>query len=291
MIWVGGRIVPDDALQISALDRTFEHGLGLFETFRTWSGRPTLLNRHLGRMRQSAELLGLSIGSVTFPDETAISELMLAEQVQGDAGLRITLSGGLSDEGGAVLWMRVFPLPPGVRKGGALITLSPREVNQSDPLTQHKALNYWLRRMAYEEAKKRGFDEVLSMSPGRYWEGSRTNVFVIKGDVLMTPSIKGPLVPGIMRGLVLEQVRDLPLIVEDEISLTRNDIARAEEVFLTNSVRGIIPVGSAHCPIEEPPDKVPYPDPYFWTWPAPGPWTQRLWSKVSDWLHSGGKAS
>ena len=43
MIWVRGQIVPDDGLSISVLDRTFEHGLGLFETLRTWNGQPTLL--------------------------------------------------------------------------------------------------------------------------------------------------------------------------------------------------------------------------------------------------------
>ena len=50
MIWVGGRIVPDDALTVSVLDRTFEHGLGLFETLRTWGGRAVLLDRHLARL-------------------------------------------------------------------------------------------------------------------------------------------------------------------------------------------------------------------------------------------------
>ena len=54
MIWVGGRIVPDDALRVSVLDRTFEHGLGLFETLRTWNGRAPLLDRHLARMTRSA---------------------------------------------------------------------------------------------------------------------------------------------------------------------------------------------------------------------------------------------
>ena len=40
MIWFRGEVVPDEALRISVLDRTFEHGLGLFETFRTWNGHP-----------------------------------------------------------------------------------------------------------------------------------------------------------------------------------------------------------------------------------------------------------
>ena len=52
MIWVEGRIVADDALRISVLDRTFEHGLGLFETLRTWNGRPT--SRTVTPKRESA---------------------------------------------------------------------------------------------------------------------------------------------------------------------------------------------------------------------------------------------
>ena len=61
MIWVHGEIVPDDALGISVLDRTFEHGLGLFETFRTWNGHATLLDRHLDRLTRSAHELGLPL--------------------------------------------------------------------------------------------------------------------------------------------------------------------------------------------------------------------------------------
>ena len=68
MIWVRGRIVPDDALAISVLDRTFEHGLGLFETLRTWSGQPTLLPRHLDRLTRSAAELGLPHDREALPD-------------------------------------------------------------------------------------------------------------------------------------------------------------------------------------------------------------------------------
>ena len=59
MIWVDGKIVDDNELKISASDRAFEHGLGLFETLRTWHGGAPLLERHLDRMERSARALGL----------------------------------------------------------------------------------------------------------------------------------------------------------------------------------------------------------------------------------------
>src|SRR5260370_27177757 len=120
MIWVDGRIVPDDALAISVLDRTFEHGLGLFETLRTWNGRAPLLDRHLARLERSARELGLPINLVMLPDESAVSALVEAQGLGGDVMLRITLTGGRDESTGARLWMRAAPLPPPPRREGAL---------------------------------------------------------------------------------------------------------------------------------------------------------------------------
>ena len=106
MIWVRGRIVPDDALAISVLDRTFEHGLGLFETLRTWSGQPTLLPRHLDRLTRSAAELGLPYDREALPDREAVRALLAADGRAADAMLRITLSGGTSESSGSTLWMR-----------------------------------------------------------------------------------------------------------------------------------------------------------------------------------------
>ena len=68
MLWVRGEVVSDDALTVSVRDRTFEHGLGLFESFRTWNGHPTLLDRHLERLQNSARELGLPLEPGQLPD-------------------------------------------------------------------------------------------------------------------------------------------------------------------------------------------------------------------------------
>ena len=100
MLWARGELVRDDALMVSVLDRTFEHGLGLFETLRTWNGHPTLLDRHLERLKASAFELGLPLEPGQLPDRGAVASLIAANRdvvpVGHDARLRITLSGGLA---------------------------------------------------------------------------------------------------------------------------------------------------------------------------------------------------
>lgn len=301
MIWCGGRILEDDALKISVLDRTFEHGLGLFETLRTWDGRATLLDRHLARLTRSAEVLGIPLDPDALPNDAAVADLIDAEGLEGDVMLRITLSGGLpvavesdtlqritpggshSASSASTLWMRAHPLPPAIKKSGAVIALGPWQVAQIEPLARFKTLNYWARRLAFERAQAVGYDEVISLGPDEsFWEGSRTNLFLVVDDRrlerlltepiepdairLVTPPITGPIVPGIMRELVLEAASGLDLEVWQEGPITERDFANATEVFLTNSVRGIIPV--AHAGSQN--------------WVAPGPWTQTLGIMVAD---------
>jgi len=270
MIWVSGRIVPDDALAISVLDRTFEHGLGLFETLRTWSGQPTLLPRHLDRLTRSAAELGLPYDRQALPDREAVRALLAADGRAADAMLRITLSGGISESSGSTLWMRSFALPPAAAAG---IILGPAGPARVDVLASHKTLNYWPNRIMYENARSGGFDECVTISPdGSLWEGSRSNLFVVMEDQILTPPCAGKVLPGIMRSLILERGARLGLDVREAPLSLLDRLLRPEEVFLSNSVRGILPVqqwGEAR-------------------YPAPGPVTRRLWDDILPWLESGG---
>jgi branched-chain amino acid aminotransferase len=271
MIWVRGQIVADEALQVSVLDRTFEHGLGLFETCRTWNSHPTLLPRHLRRLRRSAAELDLALDPANLPDSQAVRDLLVADGREGDAVLRITLSGGVSASRAGSLWMRSFPLPEPI--GGEGITLGPTSMARGVPLAGHKTLNYWQNRLMFEDARGKGCDESLSISPdGIVWEGSRSNIFVVIDGELLTPPCDGRVLPGIMRALVLEQAVRLGLNVRETPLRLVDPSFRPQEVFLTNSVRGIMPVGQWGAA----------------RYPAPGPIARRLWDEILPWLESGG---
>ena len=313
MIWSDGEILPGDGLTINAADRTFEHGLGLFETLRTWGGRPTLLDRHRARMMGSAGALRLPIDPGSLPDERAVLELLEAEGVEGDRMLRITATGGTAS-GRSVVWMRSGELPSATREGGAVVCvnswaiehgaisrvssphpnpppqgrrepdkgreqdsgrvergsshnqgLSPPADAPTDFTARHKTLNYWFKRAAHEEARGRGYDETLILADRwGYLEASRSNLSVVTGDRLITCSADAPIVPGIMRQLVLDVAEELPLDVQELPGLDPDQLDSADEVFLTNAVRGIIPVAR----VDSPGGPI--------AWPAPGPWTRRL---------------
>jgi branched-chain amino acid aminotransferase len=248
MIWVGGEIVPDDALKISVLDRTFEHGLGLFETLRTWNGRAVLLPRHLERMTNSAKVLRLPLDPEALPNHESVMALMGAMNLGSDALLRITMSGGFSKEVGGVVWMTAKPLPAPNSDAGAHLRLANIRTDWADSLSRHKTTNYWAKRMAYSDiVQGPGFGEALLMSPdGWVWEGTRSNLFAVRHGVLLTPPLQSPqglnpLVPGIMRQVVLERASLLDIEISER-NISMDSLKTASEVFLTNSVRGVMPV-------------------------------------------------
>lgn len=284
MIWSNGRIVAETDLAIPVTDRTFEHGLGLFETLRTWSGRPVLLDRHLARMRRSAESLGLVLDPLSVPDASAVAELVRANQIEGDARLRITLTGGTAPVHGSIGWMRAGPLTTLPTTG--IDVLGFWTVALDDPLAQHKTLNAWRKRLAHEQTRELGRDESLSRSPdGLIWEGSRTNLFWVVGQTLETSPRTGPILPGIMRELVLEQAsQTFSTVLECPADLDR--LIRADEVFLTNAVSAIIPVRSLAV-LRNPEGTEPAAETVA-QWPAPGPKTAQLDGLVRGWLNSGG---
>jgi branched-chain amino acid aminotransferase len=275
MLWVRGELVSDDALTVGVRDRTFEHGLGLFESFRTWNGHPTLLRRHLGRLRDSARELGLPLEAGQLPDVQAVAALVAASRdfvpPGVDARLRITLTGGLAAAPPlrSIVWMSVGPLPAPIRQKGAIIAGS-IEVPADDPLARHKTLNYWRNAIAHSRALDAGADEVLCVTHDRLiCEASRSNVFLVRDGCLHTPAADGRLLPGIMRQVVLERARAIGIEAVEE-SLPMECIATADEAFLTNAVRGILPVGRL----------------FDVEFAAPGPHTNRLWSDIRRCLDS-----
>jgi para-aminobenzoate synthetase / 4-amino-4-deoxychorismate lyase len=231
-ICVGGGVVADSDVDAEYDEALLKLGFlsgvhapfGLIETL-LWDGAEFwLLERHMRRLARSAAQLGIAV-------DRAAAEGALRHGVDGRAErLRVRL---LVLEDGRVE-VDCTPLGP---TASLRFAVAPLPVLSTDPLLRHKTT----RRAVYdapraEMAARLGVDEVVFCNErGELTEGSFTNLFVRAGGRLLTPPLSCGLLPGTLREEVLETGE------ADEAVLTLNDLRSAQEVFLGNSVRGLVP--------------------------------------------------
>jgi branched-chain amino acid aminotransferase len=141
-----------------------------------------------------------------------------------------------------MLLMTLSPMPPLAAEPSSLHVATVTRRNEFSPLSRIKALPYLDNVLALQEALGHGADEALLLNTqGRVACAAAANIFAIRGLRLETPPISDGALPGTMRALVLSLAHKLGL-APAEASLSVEDLAAADEVFLTNSIRGITPV-------------------------------------------------
>ena len=233
--WADGGIVPAGAAAVSPVDHAVIVGDGVFETLKVVNGTPFALTRHLGRLKRSADGLGLPE-----PDDalvrTAVAETLTADPEAGR--LRITWSSGPgplgSDRGGGPGTLLVASSPGTVWPEAVQVHLCEWTRNERGALTGLKTTSYAENVRALEAAHRRGASEaLLANTQGRLCEGTGTNVFLVVDGVLVTPPLSSGCLAGITRDLVLE----LTEVVERDVD--PGEFAVASEAFLTSSTREV----------------------------------------------------
>ena len=262
-VWVDGRLLPADAPHVSAFDRGFQLGDGVFETLRARGGRPTELAEHLARLRGSAAGLAIALPSnVDTLLARAIDELLVVETLAGpdaDASVRITVSRGAffgrgllpPDEHPAptivVQAWPVAPTPPSHLEVGLHLMASGVRRDPENPLSALKTTSRADYVYARLEARTAGADDALFLTiDGFLSEATSANLFVVRpgGDgapELATPSLACAILPGTTRDWILRWAASVGL-QPMEGWLTTRDLAEADEAFLSSSVAGILPV-------------------------------------------------
>jgi len=235
-IWLNGRLIQAAEARIDPADRGFTLGDGLFETIRIKDRLPRHLSRHLHRLGAGAGLLRLPLPYDATDLTDAMAALIGAAGVD-DGVLRLTLSRGTGARGvlppadaRPTLLMTVAPAAHMTAPVSAIVARSTRR-NEHSPLSRLKSLNYLDSILARQEAAERGADEALLLNAaGRLAESSVANLFLSIDGRLLTPPLADGALPGIRRALILER-HDAA-----EAPLTLEDLARADEAILTNSL-------------------------------------------------------
>ena len=249
IVHLNGSLMPLSQASISALDYGFLYGYGLFETMRAYRGQIFRLESHLNRLARSAEILGLSIEGLDL--KSAVMDTIKANRLS-EARVRLTISVGEGSitpdpntcEKPTVLVMcsHYQPYPKQLYEKGFRAIVSSIRRNSQSPLSRIKSANYLESILARQQARTAGVDEALFLNEkGLLAEASMSNIFLVKNDVLKTPGEESGILPGITRDVVIELASSLGIkVLEQDIKL--DELFRAEEAFLTNSLMEIMPL-------------------------------------------------
>jgi len=280
-VYVNGTITPAGEAVIPVYDHGFVFGEGVYETLRTYNRIPFLYDRHLRRLRASAAALHLDVPFDDdtllgwIHDTMAVAsrlperlperarellperarELLpeRARELLNEAYIRILLTRGVGDLSydlkatpapSLVIIVKPFEEPPArMFDEGIKITLvsvlrnHPGSVN---PII--KSNNLLNNAIAMQEAHRKGGEEALMCNyRGELSECSQSNFFLVRDGAALTPRSASGLLLGLTRGFLFEVGRDVGVHVE-EATLRPEDLASAQEAFITGSTRELTPV-------------------------------------------------
>ena len=248
---LNGRFLPLDEAQVSASDRGFLYGDGLFETIRIHDGRPFLWDWHMIRFMDGSESLGIALPQSTESLLDDVRELICRNDGP-ESIVRIALSRGVGQRGYGVtgdeqptLLITQHPLPQALSKPLSLVTTTAR-VAVDDPLASVKSSNKLASILAKREAtEQRADDGLILNSDGNVTETSSANVFWVENGTLHTPPISDGVLPGVTRRLVIDLAPTLGQAVREE-SAAPDRLQQAEAVFVTSAATGIRAIGQVN---------------------------------------------
>ncbi len=256
-VWIDGRLVEAETPLLSAYDRAFQVGDGVFETIRVVGGRILELPLHAERLRASAAALEIPLSpDVGSTLRDAIGGLLAADGLDApglQVSVRATLSRGPVRSRNLlppadvrpVLVVQAWPVTPPAPEllaRGLHLAISAVRRDPSSPLAAVKTTSRAESVFARLEARRRGADDALFLTlDGHLAEATSASLFLVAGDVLATPALECGVLAGTTRQWLLRWASAAGLAAR-EGWLTPDDLYRADEAFLASSVAGVLPV-------------------------------------------------
>ncbi|HTL09399.1 MAG TPA: aminotransferase class IV [Chitinophagaceae bacterium] len=253
-VMYNGRFFKSDTPLVGAANRGLRYGDGLFETIRYSNGQLQLAEAHFNRLFKGLSLLGFELPRLFTPQALADQAVALCKKnQQATARVRINLfrgNGGVYDPENhaphCIIESWALPSPDFALNENGLVTGIYADARKPmDAFANLKTNQYLPYLMAAIHAKKERWNEVFVLNTsGRICDASIANVFIVKNNTICTPPLSEGGIAGVMRGFLLDQLPQQQLTVVEQ-PITIDDLLNADEVFLTNAVRGIRWV--AHC--------------------------------------------
>jgi branched-chain amino acid aminotransferase len=251
MIFYNEEFMEAGAFAVTAGNRAFKYGDGVFETALVINKKVPLLNYNINRLKKGMALLGIEEPSNWNLQHFASIITKLCEQSDTENGrCKITVwrSGGglyLPVTNTADCLIEIFPQEtnPLISKGSPLVLgVYDDYPKMIHPLSACKTSNAIPYILAANYAKQNGFDDVLLLNTNdEIADSISSNLFIVKNNTCYTTSVMNGGVEGTMQAYILANAASLGIKV-DRIPMSISDVMSANEVMLTNAISGIKPV-------------------------------------------------
>jgi branched-chain amino acid aminotransferase len=251
-VFIDGQFCEEHDAKISVFDHGLLYGDGVFEGIRAYNGRVFKLKEHIDRLFYSAKAILLNMPMAHAEIMKATIETCRQNNLR-EGYIRLVVTRGVGTLGlnpnrckhcsVIIIADKIQLYPPEMYENGMAIVTVPTVRNLHSALNPAiKSLNYLNNILAKIEANNAGVEEAIMLNAEGYVsECTGDNLFLVKGNDLLTPPLSAGALYGITRGTVMDLARDLGLKVS-EPNLTRYDVFNADECFLTGTGAEVIPV-------------------------------------------------
>jgi len=237
---INGEFVPFQQSTLPVSDLIIQRGYGIFDFFLVRDRVPTYISFHLDRFIKSASIMGLGL-KYTKEELTEVVLKLIAKNDIQNSSVKILLTGGASaddftlspEQSTLVIINKPFEVKwPESWKNGALLLTS----NYQREMPEAKTINYirsvsLSRKLAETQAA-----ELLYLDRNWVRECSRSNVYIVKDSIILTP--KSKILAGVTRRRILNTMGFT--VVEADFKL--RELLNADEVFITSTTKGVLPI-------------------------------------------------
>jgi len=252
LVYINGELVPKSQAKISVFDHGFLYGDGVFESILVNNGVAFKLKEHIDRLYDSAKVLCLDIPMSKDEMVKTVADVVRANGFK-DAYIRLIVTRGVGDLGLdprkcqkptiIIIVDKIKLYDEGALSKGLTAIISSVRRDRVDATTHEvKSMNYLNNILAKLEANAVGADEAIMLDDrGFVSEGTADNIFIVKDGVIYTPPRTCGILPGITRARVMRLAEEMGYkVVEKDI--TPAELLTADEVFLTGTAAGVVPV-------------------------------------------------
>jgi branched-subunit amino acid aminotransferase/4-amino-4-deoxychorismate lyase len=244
-----GVMIPSDQPSVSHTNRAFRYGDALFETVRIVNGKPVFLKEHVNRLMEGLRVMKMQtpINLNTDIMQRLIGELLQKNGIVSDGRARFTVyrnNGGFytPTDNQVSFLLEVYPIEESgyhLNQKGLIVDLFIDFKKSINPLASIKSANSAIYVMAGVYKTQHQLDEcVLLNDKSQIIETISSNIFAVKNGVLYTPPVSDGCVNGVMRKIVIE-IAQANKIAVYENSITQSVLLGADELFITNTIKGI----------------------------------------------------